>query len=358
MTATAPRYAAGWLLSVVMHVSLIAAAMIALSDLHLAPQSEPFRWDVALLGAAPSTSTDHASGVQGTAPSDAVAPDASPSAASPPPAVPARAEPVEAGFTHAGADTRSAPAPRRERSTSQSSSGDQTPQAFPPTPAQHSPKPELTAVANATTAQAPEAGITAHERVAKREQSETPSDSERTPQVTQLSTPAQRDAAVTQPASETREDVRHEPVQQSAAPPSTRRPEPASSHPGTSAEQPATAQHDMVEAKAHLASQGKPDYGWLGQMLASQFQAAFKYPPDARLLRLEGRVVLRVTVKETGELIVEVQESSGHQTLDQAAIEAYRRLSPIKLDHPLGRSHVRLLQRAKLTVDDQATTGR
>src|SRR5579884_2396897 len=144
MTATAPRYAAGWLLSVVMHVSLIAAAMIALSDLHLAPQSEPFRWDVALLGAAPSTSTDHASGVQGTAPSDAVAPDASPSAASPPPAVPARAEPVEAGFTHAGADTRIAPAPRRERSTSQPPSRDQTPQAVPPTPAQHSPKPELT----------------------------------------------------------------------------------------------------------------------------------------------------------------------------------------------------------------------
>jgi protein TonB len=58
----------------------------------------------------------------------------------------------------------------------------------------------------------------------------------------------------------------------------------------------------------------------------------------ARLNGLEGRVVLRITVKENGELIVAIMTSSGHDVLDQDAVEQVKRLSPLPLPQPLGRA--------------------
>lgn len=50
------------------------------------------------------------------------------------------------------------------------------------------------------------------------------------------------------------------------------------------------------------------------------------YPPDAVQQRLEGRVVLSVTIAVSGSVTkVTVAESCGHQSLDQAALDAVRR---------------------------------
>lgn len=50
------------------------------------------------------------------------------------------------------------------------------------------------------------------------------------------------------------------------------------------------------------------------------------YPPDAVQRRLEGRVVLSVTIAVSGSVTkVTVAESCGHQSLDQAALDAVRR---------------------------------
>lgn len=50
------------------------------------------------------------------------------------------------------------------------------------------------------------------------------------------------------------------------------------------------------------------------------------YPPLARRLRLEGRVVLRVHVGRQGEpLEVSLDTSSGYDILDRAALDAVRR---------------------------------
>lgn len=50
------------------------------------------------------------------------------------------------------------------------------------------------------------------------------------------------------------------------------------------------------------------------------------YPPEAVQRRLEGRVILSVTIAATGKVNrVSVAESCGHQVLDQAALDAVRR---------------------------------
>jgi periplasmic protein TonB len=47
------RYLQGWMLSVLLHGALVGAAITLVSDLHVAPQPQPFRWDVSVV-AAPS----------------------------------------------------------------------------------------------------------------------------------------------------------------------------------------------------------------------------------------------------------------------------------------------------------------
>ena len=83
------------------------------------------------------------------------------------------------------------------------------------------------------------------------------------------------------------------------------------------------------------------DYGWLVQVLRSKVQELKRYPAIARMNNWEGRVVLRAVIKDNGEVAqLDVAESSGHAALDSAALDAMRRASPLKLPHPLGRSHV------------------
>jgi TonB family protein len=51
-----------------------------------------------------------------------------------------------------------------------------------------------------------------------------------------------------------------------------------------------------------------------------------RYPPDALRKRIEGTVLLKVEVRPTGETgAVDVARSSGHRSLDDAAVEAVRK---------------------------------
>ncbi len=86
------------------------------------------------------------------------------------------------------------------------------------------------------------------------------------------------------------------------------------------------------------ARMSKPDFSWLTDSLRGRVQQSQKYSTVARLNGLEGRVVLRITVKENGELLVAIATSSGHALLDQDAVEQVTRLSPLPLVQPLGRA--------------------
>jgi len=83
------------------------------------------------------------------------------------------------------------------------------------------------------------------------------------------------------------------------------------------------------------AARGGP-YGGKG---TSRFGAAYLnnprlvYPPAARKMGIEGMVMLKVLVSRGGEVLkIEVSESSGHEILDKAALEAVKnwRFVPVR----------------------------
>jgi protein TonB len=93
----------------------------------------------------------------------------------------------------------------------------------------------------------------------------------------------------------------------------------------------------IQDARLPSPATGQPDFTWLTDSLRSKVLESQKYSTVARLNGMEGRVVLRVTVKKNGELLIAIATSSGHDLLDQDAMEQVKRLSPLPLQQPLGR---------------------
>lgn len=141
------------------------------------------------------------------------------------------------------------------------------------------------------------------------------------------------------PVEETRPNTHPSPDSQSsadaAATPPTAVPTEKDQAPMTSGLPP---QSSIREAGPSSAKTDKPDFGWLTDSLRNKVKESQKYSTVARLNGLEGRVVLRITVKENGELLVAIAKSSGHDLLDQEALEQVKRLSPFPLSQPLGRA--------------------
>lgn len=85
----------------------------------------------------------------------------------------------------------------------------------------------------------------------------------------------------------------------------------------------------------------KPDYGWLADTLLHRIEELKQYPASARLNHVEGRVIVRIVIEEGGQIAsVAIATSSGHDVLDQAALETLRQASPIALSRPLEKSPV------------------
>ncbi len=100
---------------------------------------------------------------------------------------------------------------------------------------------------------------------------------------------------------------------------------------------PATLQEHQVVARAVMPRPAtKADYGWLAESLHRRIIELRHYPSTARLNGWEGKVVLKVSIRQDGQLKdVQVVKSSGHESLDQAAIEAVRRACPLHMKHEL-----------------------
>ncbi|HVG01919.1 MAG TPA: TonB family protein [Nitrospira sp.] len=95
----------------------------------------------------------------------------------------------------------------------------------------------------------------------------------------------------------------------------------------------ATTKEQQVVANAAIS---KTDNRWLGDSLHRRISELKKYPSMARMNGWEGKVVLKVSIRKDGELKdVQVVTSSGHASLDQAAMEAVRRACPLHMQHEL-----------------------
>jgi protein TonB len=92
---------------------------------------------------------------------------------------------------------------------------------------------------------------------------------------------------------------------------------------------------------AKAAPPTRLDFGWLTQALWRKVEQLKRYPHRARLNRWQGTVVVRAVIKQDGsfaDLIME--KSSGHEVLDQDALELLWKASPLALKQELGRSEV------------------
>lgn len=62
-------------------------------------------------------------------------------------------------------------------------------------------------------------------------------------------------------------------------------------------------------------STARPDHTWLSETILRRMEELKRYPADARLERMEGKVVLKAIVKSDGSVeAVEVFGSSGHES--------------------------------------------
>lgn len=85
----------------------------------------------------------------------------------------------------------------------------------------------------------------------------------------------------------------------------------------------------------------KADFDWLMQVLWSRVTELKHYPPEARMNRVEGRVVVRIVIDEQGQLLdATIVTGSGHALLDHAALDVIRRSCPLSLPHALGRRQI------------------
>ncbi len=91
----------------------------------------------------------------------------------------------------------------------------------------------------------------------------------------------------------------------------------------------------------HAAPPVKADYGWLAESLRQRLAAFNRYPSAARLNGWEGKVVLRAVIRADGHLSeVRVHRSSGHEVLDNAAMEAIRLACPLHMTNTMGAAEV------------------
>ena len=85
----------------------------------------------------------------------------------------------------------------------------------------------------------------------------------------------------------------------------------------------------------------KADNSWLVESLRRRLAELKRYPTAARLNGWEGKVVLRAVIRADGHLSeVKVHRSSGHESLDNAAMETIRLACPLPLQQPISTSEL------------------
>lgn len=112
----------------------------------------------------------------------------------------------------------------------------------------------------------------------------------------------------------------------------------------TELESPTVVQRPQSVTRPVITRTALPDYTWVMDVLRTRLEAVKVYPSSARANHAEGRVVVQVSILGDGRIMnPEIEESSGHSVLDQAAVAALRAASPLKLTHLLEGAPVIML---------------
>ncbi len=348
MNRTAPAstgaHTAGWITSLILHGTLAVGAFIFAQQIRLAPEPPPFKWNVAMvtpeqqsmLAPSPASSPDHAPSA-----TKQPTPTAQPHTQSVQPVSPSRPEPVKVEPVQPPTPIVSSsvppsqpeqqpavmkPAPPLQTVTAHPTPTIQSP-LVPDVPAPSATIEKMNPVPQERTATrpvdpAPEP--TSTETAPTTARQEAIRHVEASPATHETFAPAPTPSAVSEPA-----------VAETSNPSVTRNP--TSEAVSTSAPQVAALAPSPSAAPARL------DYGWLSDTILRRVEELKRYPAEARLDRAEGKVVLKAVIRADGSVDdVEVYQSSGYRSLDQAAIELMKRAAPFQLPRPLGK--------AKMTV--------
>jgi len=270
--------AASWLISCLLHAGVAIAAILLVRHIQLAPQAEPFQWDVAVV-ATLSTPMKAAPSAQPTAPPTPARRQSTPLAKAVRPTI----EPVEPATTNPV--TPSVPTAPAESD----------PESY-QEPLLHTELMPLSAAASLSTEPPPD--IVPQHLSATLPKQETP------------------------------------PINHSTAPPDSQATTDSSleSLSPTAAPFPSTNQLKLARA----------DYGWLAVLMTQWIEDLNKrYPAMLRTEGMQGKVTLAAILHEDGLLSdVRIVKSSGHAALDQVAVEDVTNGPPITLIHPLNRTRM------------------
>ena len=276
-----------WLLSILLHGTVAFTAILLVKQVQLVPQDESFKWNVAMVSPA-----------QPTASITSQAPARSVSSTTSAPSSPVRRS--------APAQTRLPSQPPAQQTAPSISERTTTAVVTEPPP------PQTTTPSRSETHTRQPAEPIRHETVA--------------PMVAEAESGARPDempmALSTSTHAETELSRAHSSILEQTT---------QSEH---------TSTHTQV-ATISPAPSNRPaarDYGWLSEAILRRVEELKRYPASARVDRSEGKVVVKAVIDEDGSISdVEVFQSSGHPTLDDAAVETMRQAAPFHLPHPLGQ---------------------
>ncbi len=270
--------AAGWLASCLLHGGLAVTAMLFVQRMHLAPQTEPFQWDVAMV-AHLSPSATSASQVEPTAP----------------------------------------PSPAHRQSTSPAKNVHSAVRHTQPTTVSpvDSPPPIPTAEL-------------------------TPQPQQVQPVLHESSTADSMPLATAHSSSEPSSPPLLVPLSEHAPATRIESPSPVDSPSVTDAALNPFSSMSESSPSANPQRLAKVDYGWLAALMAQWIEGLNKrYPATLRTEGVQGKVLLTAMLHDDGTLSdVRVVRSSGNPALDQVALEDVRNGPPVTLSRSLERSQM------------------
>ena len=283
----------GWLVSVLLHGTVVFTAILFVKQIQLPPNDEPFKWKVAMVS-----------------PTQPVPPTVSPPNQAPVRSVPSTT-PVPPPHVQQTAPAQTLPSlqPLAQQPTPSISERTVTQVVIEP-PAPSLPQP--TTPSPSATHIPPPAEPVRHETVAPR-----------VVEATSVEKPAEARMAVSAES--------HTRTAPSNAPPAIYK------QTELSDTTPAPTQMAAI-SPAPSNAPTKRDYGWLSEAILRRVEELKHYPASARMDRAEGKVVVKAAINEDGSIgEVEVFQSSGHPGLDKAAVETMREAAPFHLPRPLGQ---------------------
>ncbi len=98
--------------------------------------------------------------------------------------------------------------------------------------------------------------------------------------------------------------------------------------------------HQVGESGGELTAPRR-DYGWLVSTLRQRIVGLKRYPLEARTNRIQGRVVVRAVISDTGDLLdATIAQTSGFDILDRDALDLVRKSCPVALRESILQSQV------------------